>query len=185
MMGVDGDKQNQLMYINQHLYSPFGRRSIDPVLLIKMLLIGYLFGIPSERRLEQEIIVNLAYRWFLGLDLGESIPDHSTLSQNRRQRFKDSEAFQEIFDHIVSACISQSIVTGEVVLVDSTHIKANASIGKAENVRVKKKPSEYFKDLEQETRRIESELQKDPNKKKRRKKPKEDGSVKEVKQIRS
>ncbi|TVY07165.1 transposase [Paenibacillus cremeus] len=111
MMGVDGAKQNQLMYISlddlvpqdhllrairkkldftfiyekvQHLYSPFGRRSIDPVLLMKMLLIGYLFGIPSERKLEQEITVNLAYRWFLGLDLGEAVPDHSTLSQNRR-----------------------------------------------------------------------------------------------------
>ncbi|WP_186446270.1 transposase [Paenibacillus cremeus] len=107
MMGVDGAKQNQLMYISlddlvpqdhllrairkkvdftffyekvQHLYSPFGRRSIDPVLLMKMLLIGYLFGIPSERKLEQEITVNLAYRWFLGLDLGETVPDHSTLS---------------------------------------------------------------------------------------------------------
>ncbi|MCU6793771.1 IS1182 family transposase [Paenibacillus sp. WQ 127069] len=212
MMGVDGDKQNQLMVINlddlvpqdhllrdirkkvdftfiyekvRHLYSPFGRRSIDPVLLIKMLLIGYLFGIPSERRLEQEIIVNLAYRWFLGLDLGESIPDHSTLSQNRLRRFKDSEAFQEIFDHIVSDCISKGIVTGEVVVVDSTHLKANASIGKAEKVRVEKKPSEYFKDLEQEARRIESELNKDPNKKKRGKKPKEDDSVKEVTQSKS
>jgi transposase len=159
MMGVDGDKQNQLMYMNlddlvpqdhllrdirldftfiyekvQHLYSPIGRRSIDPVLLMKMLLIGYLYGIPSERKLEQDIIVNLAYRWFLGLDLGESVADHSILSQNRRRRFKDSEVFQEIFDHIVSDCISKGIVTGEVVVVDSTHIKANASIGKAEKV---------------------------------------------------
>jgi transposase len=150
----------------QHLYSPFGRKSIDPVLLIKMLLIGYLFGIPSERRLEQEIIVNLAYRWFLGLDLGDPIPDHSTLSQNRRRRFKDSETFQEIFDHIVSDCITKGIVTGEVVVVDSTHIKANACIGKTEKVLVEKKPSEYFKDLEQEARRIESELNKDPNQKK-------------------
>lgn len=206
MMGIDKDKQNQLMYISlddlvpqdhllrdikqkidftfiygkvQHLYSPFGRRSIDPVLLIKMLLIGYLYGIPSERKLEQDIIVNLAYRWFLGLDLGESIPDHSTLSQNRRRRFKDSEVFQEIFDHIVSDCISRGIVTGEAVVVDSTHIKANASIGKAEKVIVDKKPSEYFKDLEQEARRIESELNNDPNKKKRGKKPKEESPQKE------
>lgn len=200
MMGMDKDKQNQMMFINlddlvpqdhllrvirqkidftfiyekmQHLYSPIGRRSIDPVLLIKMLLIGYLYGIPSERKLEQDIVVNLAYRWFLGLDLSESIPDHSTLSQNRRRRFKDSKVFQEIFDHIVSDCISKGMVTGEVVVVDSTHIKANASIGRAEKAVVEKKPSEYFKDLEQEARRIESELNKDPNKKKRGKNPKE------------
>lgn len=209
MMGVDENKQNQLMFINlddlvpqdhllrdirekvnftfiyekvQHLYSPIGRRSVDPVLLIKMLLVGYLYGIPSERKLEQEITVNLAYRWFLGLDLGEAVPDHSTLSQNRRRRFKDSEIFQEIFDHIVSDCISKGIVTGEVVVTDSTHIKANASIGKAEKVVVEKKPSEYFKDLEHEARRIETELDHDPNKKKRGRKPKEERPEKEVTQ---
>ncbi|MCQ6564121.1 IS1182 family transposase, partial [Paenibacillus mendelii] len=164
----------------QHLYSPFGRRSIDPVLLMKMLLIGYLFGIPSERKLEQDITVNLAYRWFLGLDLTETVPDHSTLSQNRRRRFKDSQVFQEIFDHIVSECITKGIVSGEVVVVDSTHIKANASINKTEKMVVEKKPSEYFKELEQEARRIVSEIDHDPNKKKRGRKPKEECAEKEV-----
>ncbi|MDF2651514.1 MAG: hypothetical protein K0Q73_7319 [Paenibacillus sp.] len=207
MMGVDKDKQNQLMYISlddlvpkdhllreiknkidfsfiykkvQHLYSPIGRKSIDPVLLMKMLLIGYLFGIPSERKLEQDIVVNLAYRWFLGLDLTEAVPDHSTLSQNRRRRFKDSQIFQEIFDHIVSECITKGIVTGEIVVVDSTHLKANASNSKTEKVVVERKPSEYFKELEQEARRIENELDDDPNKKKRGRKPKEERSEKEI-----
>jgi transposase len=166
----------------QHLYSPFGRRSIDPVLLMKMLLIGYLFGIPSERKLEQEITVNLAYRWFLGLDLGETVPDHSTLSQNRRRRFKDSRIFQEIFDHIVLECITKGIVTGEVVVVDSTHIKANASTHKTEKIVVQKNTSEYFKDLEQEARRIECEHDDDPSKKKRGRKPKEEVPAKEVTQ---
>ncbi|MDQ0887925.1 transposase [Paenibacillus sp. V4I9] len=146
----------------QHLYSPIGRKSIDPVLLMKMLLIGYLFGIPSERKLEQDIVVNLAYRWFLGLDLTEAVPEHSTLSQNRRRRFRDSQIFQEIFDHIVSECITKGIVTGEIVVVDSTHLKANASNSKTEKVVVERKPSEYFKELEQEARRIENELDDDP-----------------------
>ncbi|MGK5507382.1 transposase, partial [Brevibacillus formosus] len=136
MMGIDGDKQHQFMFLNlddlvpenhflrivrnkidfsfiyekvQHLYSPVGRRSVDPVLLMKMILIGYLYGIPSERKLEQEIQVNLAYRWFLGLDLVDTVPDHSTLSQNRRRRFKESHIFQEIFDHIVSECIRTGV----------------------------------------------------------------------------
>ncbi|SEB61034.1 IS1182 family transposase [Paenibacillus sp. GP183] len=209
MMGVDKDKQNQFMYVSlddlvpqdhllrdirnkldfsfiyekvQHLYSPMGCKSIDPVLLMKMLLIGYLFGIPSERKLEQEIIVNLAYRWFLGLDLAESVPDHSTLSQNRRRRFKNSQVFQDIFDHIVSECMTKEIVTGEVIVVDSTHIKAHASIGKTEKIVVEKKPTEYLKELEQEARRIESEWDNDPNKKKGGRKRKEEPSEKEVTQ---
>ncbi len=71
-----------------------GRPAIDPVMLIKMMLLGYLFGIPSERRLVQEIQVNLAYRWFLRLGLTEKVPDASTLSQNRRRRFNHSDVFQ-------------------------------------------------------------------------------------------
>ena len=69
-------------------YSPIGRKSIDPVVLIKMLLIGYLYGIKSERRLEEEVSLNLAYRWFCGIDLMHKVPDHSTFSQNRRRRFR-------------------------------------------------------------------------------------------------
>ncbi len=72
------------------LYSNFGRRGIAPEVLFKMMLIGYLFGIRSERRLEQEVKVNVAYRWFLGLGFSDSVPDHSTISQNRRRRFKAS-----------------------------------------------------------------------------------------------
>ena len=113
MMGKDTEKQNQLLYIDlddfipenhllraihnkvdfsfiydkvSHLYSKAGLRSLDPVMLIKMLLLGYLYGIPSERKLEEEVKLNLAYRWFLGLDLGNSVPDHTTFSQNRRRR---------------------------------------------------------------------------------------------------
>ncbi|MBE3590974.1 MAG: transposase [Firmicutes bacterium] len=79
----------------RHLYSEDnGRPSIDPVVLFKMTLIGYLYGIPSERRLEQEVRLNLAYRWFLGLEIDDPVPDHSTFSQNRRRRFHDAGLFQ-------------------------------------------------------------------------------------------
>lgn len=85
----------------ESLYSPIGRPSIDPVLLMKMLLIGYLYGINSERNLEQEIQLNLAYRWFCGLGITGDVPDYSTFNQNRRQIFSDSNLFEEIFFSIV------------------------------------------------------------------------------------
>jgi len=79
--------------IMRPVYSDIGRPSVDPVILVKMLLIGYLYGIDSERKLEEEITVNIAYRWFLGLDLEDKVPDHSVFSQNRKCRFKDTEVF--------------------------------------------------------------------------------------------
>jgi transposase len=83
-------------------YSKIGRPSIDPVCLMKMLLIGFLYGVKSERRLEEEITLNIAYRWFCGFDLMDTIPDHSTFSQNRKRRFTDSTIFRQIFNRIVS-----------------------------------------------------------------------------------
>lgn len=140
-------------------YSKLGRKSLDPVLLFKMLLIGYLFNVDSERELEQEVNLNIAYRWFLGLDLTDSVPDHSTFSQNRRRRFKGSTVFQEIFDDIVKLCIEKGIVTGEVIVTDSTHIKASASKSKIEKVTVEKTPSQYLNTLELEAKKIEKELE--------------------------
>ena len=78
-----------------------GRPSIDPVVLIKYLLIGFLYGIASERRIEQEIQVNMAYRWFLGLDLDERVPDHSTISQNRRRRFRGENVIRRLFEQVL------------------------------------------------------------------------------------
>jgi len=111
----------------KHLYSHTGQPAIDPVVLVKMLLIGYLYDIKSERRLEKEIQVNLAYRWFIGYDLDEKIPEHSVISQTRRRKFTDSGIFQEIFDEIVSELIDKGLIEGNTILSDSTHIKANAS----------------------------------------------------------
>lgn len=156
-------------------YSKLGRKSLDPVLLFKMLLIGYLFNVDSERELEQEVILNIAYRWFLGLDLSDSVPDHSTFSQNRRRRFKDSAVFQEIFDHIIKLCIEKGLVTGEVIVTDSTHIKASAAKDKIQKVVVEKTPSQYLNTIEEEAKKIEKELEekrKESGKQKRGRKPK-------------
>lgn len=110
-----------------HLYSKTGRPSVDPVIMFKMLLVGYLYGIPSERRLVQEVRLHLAYRWFVGLQLDDPVPDHSTFSQNRRRRFKDTGVFREIFDHVVQLCIEKGLVSGKLVVTDSTAIKANVT----------------------------------------------------------
>ena len=108
-------------------YSYVGRKSIDPVVLIKMLLIGYLYGIKSERRLKEEVQLNLAYRWFCGLDLMHRVPDHSTFSQNRRRRFKEAGILREIFNEIVLKCIELGIVSGETGVADGSFLPSNVS----------------------------------------------------------
>lgn len=108
-------------------YSNVGRKSIDPVILMKMLLIGYLYGIKSERRLEEEISLNLAYRWFCDIDFMQKVPDHSIFSQNRRRRFKDSGIFREIFNKIVLQCIQLGIVSGETGVADGSFRPSNVS----------------------------------------------------------
>lgn len=131
-----------------HLYCPDnGRPAVDPVRLIKMMLLGYLFGVPSERRLVKEIQVNVAYRWFLRMGLTEKVPDASTLSQNRIRRFNDSDIFQQIFDHIVEQALSQGMANGRVLYTDSTHLKANANPRKAVNEVRPEGVSDYFDQL--------------------------------------
>ena len=133
----------------EHLYSAVGRPSIDPVVIVKIFLVGYLYDIASERKLMSEIQVNIAYRWFLGIDLDESVPDHSTLSQLRRRKFNDSRIFEDIFDEIVSKCIEIGLVTGETLLTNSTHIRANAANDKRETVIVQQGPSDYMRRLDE------------------------------------
>lgn len=132
------------------LYSNTGRPSVDSVLLVKMLLLGYLYGIESERKLEQEIQVNIAYRWYLGIELDEPVPDHSTISQLRRRKFSGTTIFQEIFDEIVRRCIDAGLVTGKLLLTDSTHIRANARNDLREVIEVPDTPSEYMQKLDRE-----------------------------------
>ena len=90
-------------------YSSTGRPSIDPELMIRMLLVGYIMGIRSERRLCEEVHLNLAYRWFCRLDLGDAIPDHSTFSKNRHGRFRDSDLFRQMFEAVVARCIDRGL----------------------------------------------------------------------------
>lgn len=127
-----------------------GRPAIDPVVLFKMLFIGYLYGTRSERQLVREIQVNVAYRWFLGYSLTSKIPDASTISQNRRRRFSESTIYQEIFDEIVMQAIRRKMVDGKVLYTDSTHLKANANKNKYQLKDIQKSTRDYLGALEQD-----------------------------------
>ena len=131
------------------LYSQItGRPSIDPVVLIKYLLIGFLYGIESERRIEQEIQVNMAYRWFLGLDIDDRVPDHSTISQNRRRRFKGENLYRKLFERVLTLCIEKGLVDGKLILTDSTHVKANASKKTEVRITIEKEAAWYIERLD-------------------------------------
>src|SRR6516165_4830188 len=108
-------------------YSPLGRPSIDPVLMIRMLIVGYVFAIRSERALCREVQVNLAYRWFCGLGLEDKVPDHSVFSRTRNERFRDHGIFREVFERGVAACIKAGLVGGEGFAVDASLIEADAN----------------------------------------------------------
>src|SRR5467141_4202160 len=108
-------------------YAQLGRPSIDPQLMIRMLIIGYVFAIRSERALCRDVRVNLAYRWFCGLSIEDKIPDHSAFSRARNERFCDSEMFRHVFEHVVEACIAAGLVGGEGFAVDASLIVADAN----------------------------------------------------------
>ena len=116
--------------IRSHLapfYSAVGRPSIDPELMVRMLLVGYVMGIRSERRLCEEVHLNLAYRWFCRLDLTDAVPDHSTFSKNRHGRFRESNLFRHLFEEVLSRCIAEGLVGGSSFGADASLIKADAS----------------------------------------------------------
>ena len=108
-------------------YSHTGRPSIDPELLIRMLLVGYCLGIRSERRLCEEVHLNLAYRWFCRLDLADAVPDHSTFSKNRHGRFRDSDLLRHLFETTVARCIADGLVSGQRFAADASLIEADAN----------------------------------------------------------
>jgi transposase len=108
-------------------YSHTGRPSIDPVLMIRMLIVGYVFAIRSERALCREIQLNLAYRWFCGLGIEDKLPDHSAFSRARNERFRDSDIFRHVFERVVGACIAAGLVGGEGFAVDASLIQADAN----------------------------------------------------------
>ena len=155
MMGSKGPDQDQLFYafnLEDHIpqdhllrgidrfldlsdlreylapyYSHTGRPSIDPELMIRMLLIGYCFGIRSERRLCEEVQLNLAYRWFCRLSIEDAVPDHSTFSKNRHGRFRDAQTFRYVFEQVLQRCIKEGLVRGEGFATDASIVKADAS----------------------------------------------------------
>jgi transposase len=132
-----------------HLYcADNGRPALDPVVMFKLLFVGYLFGVRSERQLMREVQVNVAYRWFARLRLTDRVPDASTFSQNRRRRFTDTTVYQEIFDAIVQQAIGRGMVEGRVLYTDSTHLKANANKRKFDLVQLEQTPSAYLAALD-------------------------------------
>src|SRR5829696_1200974 len=108
-------------------YPDNGRPSIDPELMIRMLIIGYVFAIRSERAVCRDVQVNLAYRWFCGLSIEDKIPDHSAFSRARHERFRDSDMFRRVFERVVEACIAAGLVGGEGFAVDASLIAADAN----------------------------------------------------------
>ena len=132
-------EDHQLRLIDRHVdfgfvrerqkdsYSDTGRPSIDPELLLRILLIGYLYGISSERKLVEELRMHLAWRWFIGLGFDQEVPHHSTFSKNRHGRFQESKLFEQLFERIVTQCLQVGLVRGDKLSVDGTFVEANAS----------------------------------------------------------
>src|ERR1700741_3656254 len=124
------DRFVDLSDLRRHLgpfYSSIGRSSIDPELMIRMLLVGYCLGIRSERRLCEEVHLNLAYRWFCRLGLDGDVPDHSTFSKNRHGRFRQSDLLRQLFETVVRRCMAEGLVGGEGFAVVASLIKADAN----------------------------------------------------------
>ena len=191
MMGEQRDKQQRLFYsfnldehvpadhllrgINQYLdlsdlraylapfYSHTGRPSIDPELMIRMLIVGYCFGIRSERRLCEEVQLNLAYRWFCRLGLEDAVPEHSSFSKNRHGRFRESDAFRHVFESVLARCMAEGLVGAEGFAIDASVVKADAARASAMPGTVVEQPAygpaqatravrEYLEGLEAEGR---------------------------------
>jgi transposase len=111
----------------RRFYSEIGRPSIDPELMLRMLIVGYCYGVRFERKLCEEVELHLAYRWFCRLDLEDKVPDHSTFSVNRHGRFRDSDIFRQLFEAVVRACMDARLGKGEGFAVDASVMEADAS----------------------------------------------------------
>ncbi|PYX21643.1 MAG: hypothetical protein DMG87_08915 [Acidobacteria bacterium] len=138
-------------------YSETGRPSIDPELLLRILLIGYLYGITSERKLVEELRMHLAWRWFTGLGFDQEIPHHSTFSKNRHGRFQESKLFEQLFEQIVKQCVKVGLIQGKHLSVDGSFVEANAAKGSripreqlVEAAQVHHTVRKYLQELEQQ-----------------------------------
>jgi len=154
------DKHIDFSFVREQLkdsYSETGRPSVDPELLLRILLIGYLYGITSERKLVEELGMHLAWRWFTGLGFHQPIPHHSTFSKNRHGRFQESSLFRQLFEQIVARCLDAGLVKGDHLSVDGSFIEANASTSSRvqreqlpEAAQVNRTLAQYLSELEQE-----------------------------------
>ena len=132
-----------------HLYSRrYGRPPIDPVVMVKYLLIGFLYGIASERQIEARCADSNAFRWYLGIDLDERVPDHSTISQLRRRKPAFRKVFRRLFVEVVDQCVKKGLVSGRLAVTDSTHVKANASRASEYEVDVEEEVGNYWERLD-------------------------------------
>lgn len=166
-------------------YSPdFGRPSMDPVTLIKIPFIQYLYGIRSMRQTIKEIEVNVAYRWFLGLDMLEPVPHFSTFGKNYSRRFKDTDLFEQIFEHILSECYKYKLVDPTEVFVDATHVKARANNKKMRKRIAQQEAKFYEEQLKEEINSDREAHGKKPLKEKKDDDPKNgaSGGGKEIKE---
>lgn len=132
------------------LYKPYGRESIDPVVLVKIIFIQYVFGISSMRKTIGEIEVNFAYRWYLGYGMHETIPHFSTFGKNYTRRFKDSDLFEQIFKRVLEEAYKNGFIDKEKLFIDGTHIKANANNHKYRDEVIEKAAREYEEELQKE-----------------------------------
>jgi transposase len=154
------DKHISFAFVREKLkesYSDMGRPSIDPELLLRILLIGYLYGITSERKLVEELRMHLAWRWFTGLGFDQEIPHHSTFSKNRHGRFQESKLFEQLFEEIVASCLKAGLVRGDNLSVDGSFVEANASKESripreqlTEAAKVSQTVRQYLSELEQQ-----------------------------------
>src|ERR1700692_1685988 len=154
------DKHISLAFVREKLkesYSDTGRPSVDPELLLRILLIGDLYGITSERKLVEELRMHLAWRWYTGLGFDQEIPHHSTFSKNRHGRFQESKLFEQLFEEIVTRCLEAGLVHGDNLSVDGSFVEANANKGSripreqlAEAAQVKQTVRQYLVELEQQ-----------------------------------
>lgn len=127
-----------------------GRPSIDPVVLFKIAVIQYVFGIKSMRQTISEIETNIAYRWFLGFGLSQSIPHFTTFGKNYARRYKDSDVFEQIFARILESIIEAGFIKADAVFIDATHVKASANKKKFDKVQIEKESRHYQDLLDQE-----------------------------------
>jgi transposase len=154
------DEHVSFAFVRERLkdsYSDTGRPSIDPELLLRILLIGYLYGITSERKLVEELRMHLAWRWFTGLGFDQESPHHSTFSKNRHGRFQESKLFEQLFEHIVKQCMEVGLVRGDNLSVDGSFVEAKAAKESripreqlAEAAQVKQTLRQYLSELDEQ-----------------------------------